>query len=117
MWRGNKYNAKKIVCDGQRFDSKAEFHRWQELKLLEASGAIENLRRQVEYVLIPEQREPGDGKKKGKLLERKCSYFADFVYEKDGETVVEDTKGVKTKEYVIKRKLLLERHGIRISEV
>lgn len=117
MWRGNKYRAKKVEADGQKFDSKAEYRRWQELKLLEAAGEIKDLRRQVEYVLIPEQREPGNGKKKGKLLERKCAYRADFVYEKDGETVVEDTKGVKTKDYIIKRKLMLERYGIRISEV
>lgn len=117
MWNGNKYRAKKVTTEDGTFDSKAELHRWQELKLLAAAGEIRDLRRQVEYVLIPEQREPGDGKKKGKLIERKCSYVADFVYEKDGETVVEDAKGVKTKEYIIKRKLMLDRYGIRIREV
>ncbi len=117
MWRGNKYHAQKIYVDGQKFDSKSEYRRWQELKLLELAGEISGLRRQVEYVLIPEQREPEDGKKKGKLIERKCSYVADFVYERNGETIVEDAKGVKTKEYIIKRKLMLERYGIRTSEV
>ncbi|MBR2408933.1 MAG: DUF1064 domain-containing protein [Lachnospiraceae bacterium] len=127
MWKKNKYHAKKIVVDGQKFDSMAEFHRWQELKLLEDSGGICNLQRQVEYILIPEQREPGDGKKKGKLIERKCSYVADFVYsirDEDGlfyKTVVEDVKGCRKGAaydlFVVKRKLMLERYGIKIREV
>ena len=127
MWKKNKYHAQKIVADGQKFDSKAEFHRWQELKLLVESGAIFNLQRQVEYILIPEQREPAVGKKKGKLIERKCSYVADFVYtliDEDGlfyRTVVEDVKGCRKGAaydlFVIKRKLMLERYGIKVREV
>ena len=125
MWRGNKYHAQKIIVDGEKFDSKAEFHRWQELKTLEATGEIHDLRRQVEYILIPEQREPAEGKKKGKLIERKCSYVADFVYWKQGELfvdlVVEDVKGCRKGTaydvFVIKRKLMLERYGIKIREV
>ncbi len=53
----------------------------------------------------------------GNLLEKECSYYADFVYIKDGKTVVEDTKGVRTKEYRIKRKLMLHVHGISIVEI
>lgn len=127
MWRGNKYGAKKIVTEDGTFDSKAEYHRWQELKLLEAAGEICGLQRQVEYLLIPEQREPGNGKKKGKLLERKCSYVADFVYAIRNETgfygpvVVEDVKGCRRGAaydlFVVKRKLMLERYGIKIREV
>lgn len=128
MWKKNKYHAQKIEADGQVFDSKAELRRWQELKLLEASGDICNLQRQVEYILIPEQREPAVGKKKGKLLERKCSYIADFVYtirdKSDlfyGQTIVEDVKGCRKGAaydlFVVKRKLMLERYGIQIREV
>ncbi|MBR6538097.1 MAG: DUF1064 domain-containing protein [Lachnospiraceae bacterium] len=121
MWRGNKYHAQKIVVDGEKFDSKAELRRWRELKLLEASGEIFGLQRQVEYVLIQEQREPVEGKKGGRLVERKCSYIADFVYERDGELVVEDVKGCRKGAaydlFVIKRKLMLERYGIKIREV
>lgn len=51
------------------------------------------------------------------MLERECSYRADFEYTEDGETIVEDVKGFKTKEYIIKRKLLLWRYGIKIREV
>ena len=104
----NKYGAKKITdpATGFVFDSKAEFIRWCELRLLERAGKISDLQRQVKYELIPKQ--------KG---ERACTYLADFVYkDSDGNTVVEDTKGVRTDAYRIKRKLMLHIHGIRIKE-
>lgn len=55
--------------------------------------------------------------KPGKVLERECTYIADFVYYQNGEVVVEDTKGFRTKEYIIKRKLMLYMHHIRIKEI
>lgn len=126
-YRGrSKYGAKKITVDGIEFDSKKEARRWQELKLLERSGQIYDLERQVKFVLIPAQREPDiigarGGRKPGKLIERECAYIADFCYTIPGEIaitkVVEDTKGVKTPEYIIKRKLMLYIHGIRVREV
>ena len=106
-----KYGNRKVVRDGITFDSAKEARRWSELLLLEKAGAIQNLQRQVKYQLIPSQ------KIAGKVVERACSYVADFVYDQGGETVVEDTKGVKTPEYIIKRKLMLWVHGIRINEV
>lgn len=117
-----KYRSKKVNVDGICFDSKKEANRFCELKMLEKAGEISNLQRQVKYVLIPAQREPDTvgargGVKKGKLIERECAYMADFVYEENGETVVEDTKGFRTTEYVIKRKLMLKVHGIRIREI
>ena len=94
--------------------------------MLERAGEITNLQRQVPYLLIPEQRAPSTEvykkgsragqPKPGPVLERRVVYIADFVYQQNGETVVEDTKGIKTKEYIIKRKLLLYRYGIRIKE-
>lgn len=81
-------------------------------KGVQRAGLISNLREQVKYVLIPAQRDTA-----GNLLERECAYYADFVYSKDGKTVVEDTKGVRTKEYKIKRKLMLHVHGISIVEI
>ena len=118
----NKYHNKKVNVDGIVFDSVREAKRYRELKLLEKAGAIQDLKRQVEYILIPALREPDTiGKRggviKGKVIERKVSYIADFVYTENGETVVEDTKGFKTKEYIIKRKLLLWLHNIKIREV
>lgn len=123
----SKYHSKKTSVDGIIFDSKKEAKRYRELKLLEQAGEIANLRRQVKYTLIEPQYIPtGDiykrGSKKGqpkmKLAERECAYYADFVYtDKMGNTVVEDTKGMKTQDYKIKRKLMLYKHGIRIKEV
>ena len=126
---GNKYDAKKIIdpTTGAKFDSKAEYIRWCELRLLERAGKISNLDRQVKFELIPAQREestevykagPHKGlPKPGVLIEKPCTYVADFVYEDaNGNRVVEDTKGVRTDAYRIKRKLMLWVHGIRITE-
>lgn len=120
----SKYHSKKITVDGLTFDSRKEYLHWQELTLREKAGEITDLKRQVKYILIPAQREPDTvgkrgGRIKGKLIERECSYYADFVYRdaKSGEWIVEDTKGMRTTEYIIKRKLMLFRHGIRIKEV
>lgn len=105
-------NRKTMTSDGILHDSRKEAVRWMELNMLLRAGEITDLKRQVEFVLIPDQRN------KGKLIERKCSYVADFVYtDKSGDQVVEDTKGVRTKDYIIKRKLMLYTHGIMIKEV
>jgi len=120
----SKYHSRKITLDGQTFDSKKEYARWCDLKLLERVGKIRDLQRQVKFVLIPAQFESvwDDRRKqfgKSKCIERECAYMADFVYTdmKTGLTTVEDTKGFKTKDYIIKRKLMLWVHGIRIHEV
>lgn len=111
--KANKYNAEKTVYNGIEFDSKREANRYAELLILERSGQITGLNRQIRYELIPLQKDES-----GKCLERAVSYIADFVYKDiDGQTVVEDTKGMRTKEYVIKRKLMLYIHGIRIKEI
>lgn len=117
----NKYRNKKVVRNGITYDSKKEADRHAVLKLLERAGKIRCLERQVKFVLIPAQYEPDTvgkrgGIKKGKLLERECSYVADFVYEENGKKVVEDTKGFRTADYKIKRKLMLYVHGIKIKE-
>ena len=107
----NKYHSKKITRDGMTFDSVKEYRRWCELILLEKAGQITNLQRQMPFELIPSQRIDG------KVVERACNYMADFTYYKDGQWIVEDTKGFKTKDYIIKRKLMLKVFGIRIHEV
>ena len=123
-----KYNNKKVEIDGIVFDSQREAKRYHELKILEKAGIIKNLQMQVKYILIPEYREPDivgsrGGIKKGKIIERECSYIADFVYQENGKIVVEDVKGYRDPssagyaKFVIKRKLMLHVHGIRISEV
>jgi len=118
-----------VTIDGRVFDSRKEAKRYQELKLLEAAGEISDLQMQVKFVLIPTQREFNareiykKGAKKGsfkpgRIIEREVAYIADFVYYlPDNTRIVEDTKGVRTKEYIIKRKLMLYRYGIRIKEI
>lgn len=123
----NKYGNRKVTVNGQTFDSWKEYYRYRNLDLLERAGEIDNLQTQVKFILIPAQYEPSTavyrrGKNKGKpkpgkLIEKECAYIADFVYEENGKTVVEDTKGFKTKDYIIKRKLMMFIHGIRIKEV
>lgn len=106
--RGNKYHARK----SGGYASRKEHRRANELKLLQKAGIISNLREQVRYELIPAQYD-----NQGKLIERACSYVADFVYtEKNGATIVEDTKGMRTDVYRIKRKLMLHVHGVKIIE-
>ena len=121
-----KYGNRKITRDGLTFDSIKEYRRWCELSLLERAGEITGLERQVKYVIIPAQYAPDTvtarGKiKRGKLLERECAYVADFRYQMDGETVVEDVKGYKDGQayalFTIKRKLMLSVHGIMVKEV
>lgn len=123
----SKYGNRKTVVDGITFDSKKEANRFRELQLLERAGKKTALQRQVKYVLIPTQREFSNEIykkgahqghfKPGKVLEKECSYIADFAYIQDGAYVVEDTKGVRTEAYKIKRKLMLERYGIKVREV
>lgn len=107
----SKYHSKKTIVNGIAFDSKKEANRYFELSLLEKSGVITDLRRQAKFELIPSQRIDG------KVVERSVNYVADFVYKQHGKTVVEDTKGFKTKDYIIKRKLMLYIHGIRVKEI
>ena len=123
-FKKNKYSNKKIKFEDKEFDSQKEARRYRELQLLEQQGIIKDLQRQVKYTLIPTQREPDvigvkGGVKKGKVIEKECSYYADFVYFDNElqQQIVEDTKGFRTTDYIIKRKLMLAVHGIRIKEI
>lgn len=125
----SKYNSKKIyAADGKKFDSKKEYLRFLYLKDKEKDGYIKDLKTQVKYILIPAQREPDQpekrgGIKKGKVIERECAYYADFVYYDciNNCEVVEDVKGYKAAGaynlFTIKRKLMLYVHGIKINEI
>ena len=106
----NKYKNHRVETYEGTFDSKKEFLRWKQLRMMQAAGKIQNLQRQVAYTLVPAQQTSSG-------TERSVKYIADFVYEMDGKTIVEDTKGFKTPDYIIKRKLMLYIHGIEIQEV
>ena len=124
-----KYKNKKVEFEGMVFDSKKELSRYKELKELEQQGLISDLQLQKAYELIPAQYETferygkrGQRLKDGKrLLERPLTYIADFVYTQDGRLHAEDVKGYRKGSaynmFVVKRKLMLYVHGIRIKEV
>jgi hypothetical protein len=113
MRLGIKRQAKmgnvKTVIDGITFDSKREAKRYCELKILQKGKIISDLRCQVKFELIPAQ-------KGGIRTEREVAYYADFVYQENGKTVIEDTKGHKTIHYIIKRKLM-KLNGNEITEI
>lgn len=155
----------------EKYDSKKEYDRWLELQMLERTGEVSELRRQVEYELLPAKfetvhvkdktvkvwfvpvefdneqnfytvgtrkeaeaycREHGLPLKsvfsrdhiepvyKEVCIEQNAVYTADFVYkDKSGNEIVEDTKSEITRkeaDYVLRRKLMLHVHGIRIKE-
>lgn len=107
-----KYHNRKTVRHGIPFDSKHEADRYDELRLLLKAGKIHDLKLQQTYKLVGAQRTP-----EGAAV-RAVTYIADFVYyTRDGKTIVEDAKGFKTKDYIIKKKLMLERFGIWVEEV
>lgn len=106
-----KYRNKKINTAEGRFDSEKEYSRWVDLKWMQKAGQITDLQRQVTFELLPSQRIDG------KVVERPVKYIADFVYMQNGEKVVEDVKGLKLPEYIIKRKLMLYIHNLKIKEI
>ena len=112
-----KFRNIKTEYDGQKFDSRKEANRYAELRLMERAGAIYELRRQVVFEIIPTQKDETTGE----TVERPAKYIADFVY-RDAFThklIVEDvkSKATKTPEYILKRKLMYYRFGIRVVEV
>lgn len=106
----SKYHAQKTEIDGHTFDSKFEAEHYASLKLMERAGIISNLKLQPRYLL--QEGFTYQGHK-----ERKIEYVADFQYERDGRTIVEDTKSkaTRTQVYMLKRKLFLFRYGNEVT--
>lgn len=132
----NKLGNKKIVAHGIEFDSKREARRYSELLLLAKAGKIENLDTQVTFELIPSMfdniptgevyqrgEHKGEPKYRRVCIEHGINYVADFVYDTPSGRVVEDAKGFRDpssaayKVFVMKRKLMLYKYGIRVKEV
>lgn len=106
-----KYHNQKTTVYGIAFDSKKEAERYLWLRSEEKKGNISNLQTQVVFELIPGM--VGEHRR-----EREVKYIADFTYtDRDGKYHVEDAKGLRTKDYIIKRKLMLFRKGISVEEV
>ena len=117
----SKYGNRKVVRDGIKFDSECEAARFAELKVLRAMGKIRDLRLQANFTLVE-----GYTTIEGKRI-KPMVYRSDFAYERATEPdcngavywlrEVEDVKGVKTKEYQLKKKLMQDKYGITIREV
>ena len=103
--RRNKFGSRKTWVDGFEFHSQKEAHRWGVLKLMAVAGEITDLDRQVRFPLRVNRQEV-------------CCYIADFTYRESsgGPLIVEDSKGLKTRDYIIKKKLMKAVHGIEIKE-
>ena len=125
----NKLSNQKCTYNGEKFDSKKELNRYCELLILQKSGVIKDLQRQVKFQLLPSQREPSTYSKTGKeipgkVIEQAVCYIADFVYiDEHGNKIVEDVKGYRDPasatyvKFIIKRKMMLYFYGIRIREI
>ena len=117
----SKYGNRKVVCDGIKFDSERETARFAELKVLQEKGKIRNLRLQANFTLVE-----GYTTIEGERI-KPMVYKADFTYERatvpdqNGAVYclreVEDAKGMKTKDYQLKKKLMQDKFGITIREV
>lgn len=99
--RRSKYGATAVVIDGERFDSKAEYARWETLRLRERIGEISNLRRQVRYPLEVQ----------GVLV---GYYTADFVYQETGTEVTEESKGFFSTDAKLRIKLFEAIYGVKV---
>jgi hypothetical protein len=108
----NKYNARKTVVNGIKFDSAAEARRYGELLLLERAGAIHDLQRQVSFELAPKVKFVGEKRFKPALR-----YICDFYYIEASIPVLEDCKGVITPVFQVKRHLMKSIYGIDIRIV
>lgn len=105
-----KYHNRKVVIDGITFDSRKEGNFYCELKMLRMAGEVKDFSLQVPYELQPKFKCAGK-------TERAIKYIADFVVKyKDGRTVVVDTKGFRTKDYLLKRKMLLYKYPCILFE-
>ena len=116
MGKGGKMKPKYGNKKTNGYDSKKEATFAEALEVMRNSTAMAErviaIERQVKFLLIPAQRIDG------KCIERACHYIADFrVLWGDGRTEVIDVKGFKTADYIIKRKLMLHVHGIKVREV
>ena len=108
----NKYRNTITYYKNIRFSSKKERNRYKELVLLKNAGIISSLELQKKFELQPSY------KKNGKTI-RSISYIADFYYYDNvkRQYIVEDTKGVKTDVYKIKKKMFEYKYNLTITEL
>ena len=110
-----KYHNQKAIRtmpngESRTFDSIREARRYDQLRMLYEAGTIQDLRLQQTFTL-----QEGYVTAEGETV-RPITYKADFVYQLNGKSVIEDAKGMKTDKYRMKYKMMLE-HGYKITEV
>ena len=107
----SKYHNIKTTIDGITFDSKKEAARFCELRLMERAKLIRDLKLQPRFEIQPSYIKNG---RKVRAIE----YIADFsYYNESGKFIVEDVKGKRTKDYLLKKKLIEYRYDFEITEV
>lgn len=106
----SKYRALKTTVGGITFDSSLEAKRYTQLKILETAGTIKNLQIQPKFRLMD------SFKYDGRTI-RAIDYIADFMYEENGKVIVEDVKGIRTKDYIIKSKLFIKKYILELEYV
>lgn len=106
----SKYRAFKTTVGGITFDSGLEAKRYTQLKILETAGTIKNVQIQPKFNLMDSFKYNGE-------TIRAIIYIADFMYEEDGKIIVEDVKGIRTKDYIIKSKLFIKKYIIDQKDV
>ena len=95
----NKYNARKAVYDGIKFDSEFELKCWIYLEELVKEGRINNLQRQVKFEIIP-----------ANSVYRAVNYVSDFTFYVDNEYIVADAKGLVLPEFRLKQKIFFDKY-------
>lgn len=105
-----KYRALKTTVGSITFDSGLEAKRYTQLKMLEKAGTIKNVQIQPKFRLMDSY------KYDGKTI-RAIDYIADFMYEEDGKRIVEDVKGIRTKDYIIKSKLFMKKYILELGYI
>ena len=106
----NKYNARKTVMCGHTFDSRREAEIYLDLLSRKQAGEIVRIGFQPSYTLLAGFRD-NQGKK-----QRAITYTADFfVAYADGRNEVVEVKGVRTRDYQLRKKLFL--HMMRETDI
>lgn len=113
----SKYGNRKTVVDGITFDSKREAERWLYLRAREEAGEISHLERQPIFKLSVGDR-PVLIRSKGYPNGRQAKYAADFAYFDGDRRIIEDAKGHRTRDFILKKAIVEAMYpAIRVVEV
>lgn len=94
--RGNKFKAKRTPCHhGHVHASKKEAGRCNDLHMLQRAGAISELEQQPVYRFTVDGRAVMVGK-------RQLKFTPDFRYIENGKVIVDDSKGMRTRDYIVR---------------